>query len=835
MRLTAGTRVGPYEVVALVGAGGMAEVYRATDTRLGRDVAIKVVSEAFGADGAFVERFEREAKLAGSVNHPNVVALHDVGLHDGKPYFVTELLQGETLRERLAKGPVPLAKALEWTAQMAQGLAAAHEGGIVHRDLKPENVFISRDGHVKLLDFGIAKLIEAAHEAAPHGLLDETLSPSSGGTGSGMVLGTPGYMSPEQVRGDPVDARTDLFSLGAVLYELLSGRRAFPGAVVESGYAILHKEPEPLPASVPAGVAQVVQRCLEKDPRRRFQTARDLGFNLELLRNPTGSATAPMPNAPVRRWRAWWWLIPVGVVAVVVAALAFNPSARKLTWERFFPRARPSGTAADVGGAVDAKGPPSIAVLPFVNLSSDKEQEFFSDGISEEILDALARVKGLKVAGRTSSFHFKGKNEDLRTIGETLGVSNLLEGSVRKQGNRVRITAQLIQASDGFHLWSNSFEGDLTDVFDLQERIARAITEELKVVLQGDQRTRLVPVATNNPEAYALYLQATSIFNRREGAHFREAIGQLQKALRLDPGYARAWSRLATLQVLLPIYEVGEYDTALAAAEEAARHAIALDPSLGEPHAVLGLVYETRRRFLEGKEAFQRALELDPDDVTANFWFATTRVGHGYLREGDQLLDRVLAIDPMLPNASLWRGVGALNEGDLAGAERLFQRAQDLGLAHVGIGLSSLAEARGQTEEAVRQMTRALQALGSELPGGSSETLARGIYGDAQARAKALALIDKYLATRPAVVVGAVPYALIRLGQPARGLQLLEAAPTGNDSLAFPLLWGPQGRAARTSAAFAEFARRTGLVDVWEHDGAPDLCQRVGPRAYVCH
>ncbi len=364
MRLTAGTRVGPYEVVALVGAGGMAEVYRATDTRLGRDVAIKVVSEAFGADGAFVERFEREAKLAGSVNHPNVVALHDVGLHDGKPYFVTELLQGETLRERLAKGPVPLAKALEWTAQMAQGLAAAHEGGIVHRVLKPENVFISRDGHVKLLDFGIAKLIEAAHEAAPHGLLDETLSPSSGGTGSGMVLGTPGYMSPEQVRGDPVDARTDLFSLGAVLYELLSGRRAFPGAVVESGYAILHKEPEPLPASVPAGVAQVVQRCLEKDPRRRFQTARDLGFNLELLRNPTGSATATMPNAPVRRWRAWSWLIPVGVVAVVVAALVFNPSARKLTWERFFPRARPSGTAADVGGAVDVEGPRPLPSSP---------------------------------------------------------------------------------------------------------------------------------------------------------------------------------------------------------------------------------------------------------------------------------------------------------------------------------------------------------------------------------------------------------------------------------------------------------------------------------------
>jgi eukaryotic-like serine/threonine-protein kinase len=293
VRLTPGTRVGPYEVVALLGAGGMAEVYRAKDTRLGRDVAIKVVSEALGADAAFLERFEREARLAASVTHPNVVALHDVGMHDGKPYFVTELLQGETLRERLTKGPIPLATALEWAAQMAQGLAAAHERGIVHRDLKPENIFITRDGHVKLLDFGIAKLVEAAQGATPHGLMDATVSPSGSSTGTGMVLGTPGYMSPEQVRGDPVDARTDFFSLGAVLYELLSGHRAFPsGSVVESGFAVLHNEPEALPSNVPAQVAQVVQRCLEKDAGRRFQSARDLAFNLELVRTPTG-ATAP--------------------------------------------------------------------------------------------------------------------------------------------------------------------------------------------------------------------------------------------------------------------------------------------------------------------------------------------------------------------------------------------------------------------------------------------------------------------------------------------------------------------------------------------------------------
>jgi len=346
VRLTPGTRVGPYEVVALLGAGGMAEVYRAKDTRLGREVAIKVVSEALGGDGGSLERFEREAKVAGSLNHPNIVALHDVGLHDGKSYFVTELLQGETLRQRLAKGPVPMATALDWAAQMAKGLAAAHERGIVHRDLKPENVFITRDGHVKLLDFGIAKLVEAAQGAEPHGLMDETVSPSGGRTGTRMVLGTPGYMSPEQVRGDPVDARTDLFGLGAVLYEMLSGRRAFPGGtVVESGYAILHNEPEPLPPTVPPLVTQVVHRSLQKDPAQRFQSARDLAFNLELLQTPTGStATASLgAEAPIRRWRRWRWplagvvvaLSSLGVGVFVVRSMRLpTPSVERMTFLR---------------------------------------------------------------------------------------------------------------------------------------------------------------------------------------------------------------------------------------------------------------------------------------------------------------------------------------------------------------------------------------------------------------------------------------------------------------------------------------------------------------------
>jgi TolB-like protein len=489
---------------------------------------------------------------------------------------------------------------------------------------------------------------------------------------------------------------------------------------------------------------------------------------------------------------------------------------------------------APVPAAAAPAGPPSIAVLAFDDLSPGKDQEYFADGVSEEILNALTRVKGLKVAGRTSAFHFKGKNEDLRTIGQTLGVSNVLEGSVRKQGNKVRITAQLIQVSDGFHLWSRSYDGDLTDVFELQDRIARAITDELKVVLQGEQRVRLVPVATRNPEAYALYLQATTIFNRREGGRFGDAIAQLEQALQLDPGYARAHSRLATLHAVRPAYLPRGLDASQAAAERHARRAIELDPTLAEPHAVLGLVFAQQRRHQEGRDAYRRALELDPDDVTANFWFGISLVMEGYRQQGNRVLDHVLEIDPILPNALLWRGTNYAYEGDLATAERLLRRSADLGLVFAGIGLSTVADARGEKEEAVRQLTAALQSFTADFEPGTAELVARGTFGDAAARARALQPIDAYLATRPAVVSGLAPYALLRLGQPARAMDVLEIRPCGNEATFFGALWGPYGRSARALPRFSEFARRVGLADLWERQGPPDGCRRLGPRDYAC-
>ena len=391
-----GTRLGPYEVVAPLGAGGMGEVWRAHDGRLDRQVAIKVLPADFAADPERLRRFEHEARALAALSHPNILAIHDFAREGVVTYAVTELLEGETLRERLRQERLPWRRAVEIAAAIADGLAAAHGKGIVHRDLKPENVFLTGDGRVKVLDFGLVRLVEPPQAEA------ETLTSPPPGTLAGTVLGTVGYMAPEQVRGEPADARSDLFALGCLLYELLTGRRAFARASSVETLAAILREPVPEPSSVATGIPpeldRLEARCLAKLPGERFQSASDLAYALRAVAASSEPAHTRVPGARNDR--------------------------------------------------------PSIAVLPFANLSADPEQEYFCDGMAEEVINALAHVQGVRVIARTSSFVFKGRSEDVREIGAGLDVATLLEGSVRKAGDRLRITAQLINVTDGSHLWS---------------------------------------------------------------------------------------------------------------------------------------------------------------------------------------------------------------------------------------------------------------------------------------------------------------------------------------------------------------------------------------------
>jgi TolB-like protein len=494
------------------------------------------------------------------------------------------------------------------------------------------------------------------------------------------------------------------------------------------------------------------------------------------------------------------------------------------------PRTAPAAAIATTP-AIPTK---SIAVLAFTDLSPGHDQEYFSDGIAEEILNALAQVKDLKVAGRSSSFHYKGRNEDLRTIGKALGVAHVLEGSVRSQGKRVRITAQLIRTADNFHVWSRTYDGELTDVFELQERIARAITDELQVALQGEQKARLVRATTSSPEAYAMYLQASDIFNRRDGHRMPEAIAKLEQAVKIDPAFARAHSRLAVVYAISTLYRPREIEALEASVRRAAQNAIALDDTLAEPHAALGRIFGAQRRYIDERKAFLRALALDPNDANANFWFATSLVNEGYTRQGVQVLDRVLAIDPLMPNALSWRGSAFLYAGDLERGEHLLRLSRENGLAHAGLQLSLATAKRGDAQEATRQLAEGLRALDTAMPAGSPEILAAGMHGDAESRARALKLIDEYLASEPDPVSGAVPRALLTLDRPALALRVAQDRPTANDAMFFPLLWSPYGRDARHLPEFAQFAKRSGLTRLWDAYGAPDLCRRMEHGKYVC-
>ena len=488
------------------------------------------------------------------------------------------------------------------------------------------------------------------------------------------------------------------------------------------------------------------------------------------------------------------------------------------------------GVAASATTVVSDK---SIAVLAFANMSADKDNEYFSDGVAEEILSALAKIDDLKVAGRTSSFYFKGRNESLATIGATLGVAHVLEGSVRKQGERLRISAQLLRVSDGVQMWSETFDGTDADIFALQEKIAQQVTSELKVALNAGQQARLIDSGTANPEAYALYLRATDIFNRRAAAELANAISQTEQAAALDPGFARAYSRMAALHALTPEYLGTDLDASMATAQKLARRALELQPAFAEPHAVLGYVAHLQKRFVSARTEFAQALAIDPDDPLANFWLAVTLVTGGYLEAGVAQVDRTLAIDPLLPNALHHRGRMMEWMGDLEGARRLLERARSVGARNIELPLGLVSQRQRRMDEARAEISAGIQFFSAGLPEDTGAILADGILGDPTARAAALARLQSILDSQPGVVPGIVPWALITLGEPEAGLRVVATFPTSSN-LWHAALWSPRGKAARTSPGFADFARKVGFAELWDQYGPPDLCRKDPNGDYRC-
>ncbi len=686
MALTQGSKLGHYEILGPLGAGGMGEVYRARDTRLGRDVAVKLLPPALAADPDRLARLEREARAVAALNHPNIVVLHSIE-EDGPLRFLTmELVEGETLDRRSASGHLALKEILDLALPLAEALAAAHERGVVHRDLKPGNVMVSRGGRVKVLDFGLAKQAESATS----GPLDSRASTRLALTAAGEVVGTVPYMAPEQIRGEPVDPRTDLFALGVIVYELTTGQRPFAGATAaDISSAILRDAPEPIRkrrADLPEAFGRVIEKCLQKSVASRFQNAQEL---VEALR-----------------------------------ALRQSP---------------PNGTTSD-------EGIHSLAVLPLENVSHDPTQEYFADGMTEALISDLARLRNLRVISRTSAMKYKGAQKSLPEIARELNVDSIIEGSALLVGKRVRINVQLVSARRDEMLWSNRYDRDLENVLDLQSEVAEAVAKEIALRVTPAEARRLARRKEVNPEAHLEFLRGQHIAAGTSPQAIELSLRHFQRAIELDPTFAPAWAGIADCHHTRAARGMAPPAEAIAQSHAAATRALALDDSLADAYMVLGAIESREMNMAEAIQHLKKALELNPGLASAHYTLGRiyycierhaeaqelmlealsldplsmiihTTVGDAYYyaREYEKSVDyyrRAIALDPRFDGAhtDLARSLEALGLFDEAHAQ--YEEGRQLAgtVAGPSFGLAHLAASRGDVAESRRMLKELTEA-----------------------------------------------------------------------------------------------------------------------------
>ena len=623
-----GARLGPYEIVAPIGAGGMGEVYRARDTRLGRDVAIKVLPAEFAEDAERLRRFEREARATAALSHPNILEVHDVGTFEGVPYLVEELLEGESLKERIERGALPASEAIGVAVQIARGLAAAHEKGIVHRDLKPANVFLTKHGAVKILDFGLAKLVEnvAVGEA------DTLTHAPTGATEFGRVLGTVAYMAPEQARGMAVDQRADVFSFGVVLYEMLAGQRPFRGATAtDTVAAILKEQPPPLPASVPPDLVAVIGKCLAKVPEKRYSSGSEV---LAALGGVDVEGAAPLWGSLQRSVRRHPWLAAANaVVALAVLALALDAG----------------GVRSRLLGRGNGGQAIRMAVLPFANLSGGPEQDYLSDGLTQEMIAQLGRLHPdtLSVIARTSVMRYKKTEAPIDQIGRELGVEYVLEGSAQREGSRVRITAELIRVRGQTQLWADSFEREMSGILALQSDVARNVASALALKLLPAEKTSLANVRSVNAEAYELYLRGLQQRDTLTAAGLDAAQRYFELALAKDTDFALAYAGIANVWACRAQMEITPPREAGPKAKAAALKAMALDDTIAAVHASMGgILAWIDWDWVGAERELRRAIEAGPDTMGARAMYSHVLMIVGRPDEAMPQIERAVELDP---------------------------------------------------------------------------------------------------------------------------------------------------------------------------------------------
>lgn len=646
------TKLGPYEILTAIGRGGMGEVYRARDLKLGRDVAIKVLPSAFASDPERLLRFQREARTLASLNHPNIAAIYGLEDSGGKPALIMELVEGLTLADRVKCGPLPLDESLRIAQQIAEALESAHSHQIVHRDLKPANVKVTPSGRVKVLDFGLAKALTG------ESWVDISLAPSqTGETTEGAILGTPAYASPEQVRGKRVDRRTDIWAFGCVLYELLTAQRAFPGETLPDAIAaVLDKEPDwqALPPRTPEGIRDLLRRCLQKDREHRL---RDLGDGLiEIEHVRTAShRRAPASTEPEGSFRR-------------------------------------------------------IAVLPFVNETADLNKEHLSDGMTDSLIGALCQLPGLKVMAHSTVFRYKGTRELPQTVGQELQVSAVLVGRLTDNGHELSIQLDLIDVTDGTELWGARYARELADIAQLQGAIVRDISARLRIHLGANEQQRLDSAGTRNSEAYRLYLQGRQLWYGRTSEGLRQSISLFRQAIVADSHYALAYAGLADTYSVAPSYHIGiTVQQAHILADEASRKALELDNSLPEARLARAIALSHSWRWLDAETEYQRILELNPNNADAHYFYAFLfLVSENRIDEALDEFGIALSLDPLSPivntNYAVTLMIAHRYREAFAQFERALELEPDLEAAH--LKLSLLHATTGKFAEAMAELQK---------------------------------------------------------------------------------------------------------------------------------
>jgi serine/threonine protein kinase/tetratricopeptide (TPR) repeat protein len=788
-----GKQVGPYKIHSLLAVGGMGEVYLAQDPRLDRTIALKILPTELASDPARIQRFIREARAASGLKHPNVATIYEIGKSDEYHFIAMEYVEGQTLAAKISGHPLPIAEIVDIGIQVADALDEAHRKGIAHRDIKPANLMLTSREQVKILDFGLAKV------ARPEGQALGSDISTVVKTETGVVMGTVQYMSPEQVLGKEVDHRTDIFSLGVVLYEMATGRLPFTGnSTSETVDRILHGQPDAIARfnySVPAELERITRKCLEKDRERRYQSARDLLIDLRSLKRDTQpAASAVVENHEGRRRLVSWHMIGIAVPGMLIlAALVY-----------VFLFRSPTVVAPEIK---------SLAVLPLENLSRDPEQEYFAQGMTDELITSLAKISALRVISRTSVMRYKGTHKPLPEIARELNVDGVIEGSILQSGDRVRITAKLIQAKTDRHLWAKSYERDQRDVLALQDDVARAIANEIKVKLTPQEQARLTSACPVNPEAHEAYLKGRYEWNTRTEEGLKKSLRYFEQGLAVEPSYAAAYSGLADSYMILWNNGFLGPDECIPKARAAALKAIEIDDNLAEAHTSLAyLMGNYDWNWIASEREFRRAIELSPSYANAHHWYALQLASMGRHEEAIEEIKKARQLDPLSPR------INANVGGNLYQARQYDQALEELNKAlelnpndtvtHSLLGLAYLQ--KGKKQEAIAELLRANQLIGNK--GGTPLVLAQ-VYAFAGERDQARKMLEKLetQAKRRYVSPSQIGLIYAALGERQQAFAWLERAYEQRDSLLLVLKVDARFDPLRSDPRFQDLLRRVGL------------------------